>query len=59
MPLFFVSQDLTHQLNTALAELQTAQNSWLHKTFTSIKEVAANKTVIQKKEPVQSDSLTK
>nr|XP_018900876.1 PREDICTED: rab GTPase-activating protein 1-like isoform X1 [Bemisia tabaci] len=53
------NQDLTHQLNTALAELQTAQNSWLHKTFTSIKEVAANKTVIQKKEPVQSDSLTK
>ncbi|RZF46463.1 hypothetical protein LSTR_LSTR012538 [Laodelphax striatellus] len=40
------NQDLTHQLSATINELQTARNSWppwLHKTLTSIKEVAANK----------------
>lgn len=47
------NQDLTHQLNATVSELQglTARNSWppwLHKTLSSIKEVAAQKaTTIQ------------
>jgi hypothetical protein len=39
-------QDLVHQLHSAVAELQTARNSWppwLHKTLNSIKEVANKK----------------
>ncbi|XP_069685787.1 rab GTPase-activating protein 1-like isoform X2 [Periplaneta americana] len=40
------NQDLVHQLHSAVAELQTARNSWppwLHKTLSSIKEVANKK----------------
>lgn len=40
------NQDLVHQLHSALAELQAARNSWppwLHKTLSSIKEVANKK----------------
>ncbi|KAL0275484.1 UNVERIFIED_CONTAM: hypothetical protein PYX00_003316 [Menopon gallinae] len=36
-------QELTHQLHATLAELQTAKTSWIHKTISSIKEVANNK----------------
>ncbi|KAK6641121.1 hypothetical protein RUM44_012823 [Polyplax serrata] len=36
-------QELTHQLQATLAELQTAKTSWIHKTISSIKEVANNK----------------
>ncbi|KAJ9597185.1 hypothetical protein L9F63_026926, partial [Diploptera punctata] len=40
------NQDLVHQLHAAVSELQTARNSWppwLHKTLSSIKEVANKK----------------
>ncbi|XP_021936280.1 rab GTPase-activating protein 1-like [Zootermopsis nevadensis] len=40
------NQDLVHQLHSTVAELQTARNSWppwLHKTLSSIKEVANKK----------------
>ncbi|XP_076436762.1 rab GTPase-activating protein 1-like isoform X2 [Babylonia areolata] len=36
-------QDLTHQLNAALTELQASKNTWFHKTITSIREVANTK----------------
>lgn len=38
------NQDLTHQLNSAIAEVQASRNTWFHKTLTSIREVT-------KKEP--------
>jgi len=53
------NQDLTHQLGATLAELQTARNywpPWLSKTLTSIKEVAANKSVPPKREPSLPDT---
>lgn len=34
------NQDLTHQLSCASAELQASKNTWLHKTLSSIREVA-------------------
>jgi hypothetical protein len=34
---------LVHQLHSAVTELQAARNSWLHKTLSSIKEVANKK----------------
>ncbi|PNF22091.1 hypothetical protein B7P43_G08891 [Cryptotermes secundus] len=40
------NQDLVHQLHSAVADLQAARNSWppwLHKTLSSIKEVANKK----------------
>ncbi|XP_041370237.1 rab GTPase-activating protein 1-like [Gigantopelta aegis] len=37
------TQDLTHQLNTALTEIQASKNTWFQKTLTSIKEVAHTK----------------
>ncbi|KAL8585574.1 hypothetical protein ACOMHN_050333 [Nucella lapillus] len=36
-------QDLTHQLNAALTELQASKNTWFQKTITSIREVANTK----------------
>ncbi|XP_066994263.2 rab GTPase-activating protein 1-like isoform X2 [Anabrus simplex] len=42
------NQDLVHQLHAAIAELQVARNTWppwLHKTLSSIKEVANKKEV--------------
>ena len=33
-------QDLTHQLNTALVEIQASKSTWFHKTISSIREVA-------------------
>ncbi|XP_067125616.1 rab GTPase-activating protein 1-like isoform X2 [Centruroides vittatus] len=32
------NQDLTHQLNGAVAELQASKNTWLHKTLSSIRD---------------------
>nr|CAD7410065.1 unnamed protein product [Timema cristinae] len=43
------NQDLVHQLHAAAAELQVAKNSWppwLHKTLSSIKEVANKKELV-------------
>ena len=40
------TQDLTHQLNNAVTEIQASKNTWFHKTINSIKEV----TNVQKKE---------
>lgn len=37
------TQDLTHQLSTALSEIQASKNTWFHKTLTSIREVANTK----------------
>lgn len=33
------NQDLIHQLNSAIAELQASKNTWLHKTWSSLKDV--------------------
>ena len=33
------TQDLTHQLNSAVSEIQASKNTWFHKTINSIKEV--------------------
>lgn len=33
------TQDLTHQLNNAVTEIQASKNTWFHKTINSIKEV--------------------
>lgn len=32
-------QDLIHQLNSAIAELQASKNTWLHKTWSSLRDV--------------------
>lgn len=32
------NQDLVHQLNSAIVELQTSKSTWFQKTLTSIKE---------------------
>ena len=37
------TQDLTHQLNAALTEIQASKNTWFQKTLSSIKEVAHTK----------------
>ena len=37
------TQDLTHQLNQAMSEIQTSKNTWLQKTWTSLKDVTAKK----------------
>lgn len=34
------NQDLNHQLSCAAAELQASKSTWLHKTLSSIREVA-------------------
>ncbi|XP_013794115.2 rab GTPase-activating protein 1-like [Limulus polyphemus] len=34
------NQDLTHQLNSALQELQASRNTWFHKTLSSIRDAA-------------------
>ena len=33
------TQDLTHELNAAIGEIQESKNTWFQKTLTSIKEV--------------------
>ncbi|XP_054717998.1 rab GTPase-activating protein 1-like [Uloborus diversus] len=42
------NQDLTHQLNTAINELQTSKNTWLQKTFSSIRDVAKKDSIAAK-----------
>ena len=37
------TQDLTHQLNAALTEIQASKNTWFQKTLSSIKEATAKK----------------
>lgn len=37
------TQDLTHQLNAAVNEIQASKNTWFQKTLTSIKEATAKK----------------
>ncbi len=37
------TQDLTHQLNAALGEIQTSKNTWFQKTISSIKEATVKK----------------
>uniref|UniRef100_A0A2R5LGU6 Putative rab gtpase-activating protein 1 n=1 Tax=Ornithodoros turicata TaxID=34597 RepID=A0A2R5LGU6_9ACAR len=39
------NQDLTHQLNAMVAELQSSKNTWLHKTLSSIREVGRKDSV--------------
>lgn len=34
------NQDLTHQLNSAINELQSSKNTWFHKTLLSIRDAA-------------------
>ncbi|XP_015930065.1 rab GTPase-activating protein 1 [Parasteatoda tepidariorum] len=33
------NQDLIHQLNNAVAEIQASKNTWLHKTWSSLRDV--------------------
>ncbi|XP_050389744.1 rab GTPase-activating protein 1 isoform X1 [Patella vulgata] len=37
------TQDLTHQLNSAITEIQASKNTWFNKTINSIREVAQTK----------------
>ena len=37
------TQDLTHQLNAAITEIQASKSTWLNKTLTSIREVTTTK----------------
>ena len=46
------TQDLTHQLNAALMEIQESKNTWFHKTLTSIKEA----TNVTRKDPLKRDN---
>ena len=38
------NQDLLHQLNSAVLEIQTSKNTWFQKTFTTIKDQVSSKT---------------
>lgn len=53
------NQDLVHQLNSAMVELQTSKSTWFQKTLTSFKEVTAkvNKDNKDGKEMARKDSL--
>ncbi|KFM66118.1 Rab GTPase-activating protein 1, partial [Stegodyphus mimosarum] len=42
------NQDLTHQLNAAMNELQTSKNTWFQKTFSSIREAAKKENLASK-----------
>uniref|UniRef100_A0A1B6CKT3 Rab-GAP TBC domain-containing protein n=4 Tax=Clastoptera arizonana TaxID=38151 RepID=A0A1B6CKT3_9HEMI len=58
------NQDLTHQLNETLTELQslTSRNSWppwLHKTLSSIKEVAINKSAVPRRDSNTTDPMSR
>lgn len=37
------TQDLTHQLNAAVTEIQASKSTWLNKTLSSIREVTTAK----------------
>lgn len=53
------NQDLVHQLNSAMVELQTSKSTWFQKTLTSFKEATAkvNKENKDGKEMARKDSL--
>lgn len=53
------SQDLTHQLNSAVTEIQASKNTWFTKTLNSIKEVASTQKKDPSKELQRKDSVTK
>jgi len=38
------NQDVVHQLNSAVIEIQASKNTWFQKTLTSLKEVTTTKT---------------
>lgn len=44
------TQDLTHQLNAAIGEIQASKNTWFQKTLSSIKEATAKKEKEREKE---------
>ncbi len=50
------TQDLTHQLNSALNELQTSKNTWFQKTISSIKEATVKKEGKEKDSGVKKES---
>ena len=37
------TQDLTHDLSSAMTEIQSSKNTWFQKTLTSLKEATAKK----------------
>ncbi|CAI9717837.1 rab GTPase-activating protein 1-like isoform X1 [Octopus vulgaris] len=39
------TQDLTHQLNATISELQASKNTWFQKTITSFREATAKKDI--------------
>ena len=39
-----MTQELTHQLNSTMTELQSSKNTWLQKTINSLKEVTNSHT---------------
>lgn len=52
------NQDLVHQLNSAIVELQTSKSTWFQKTLTSIKEATAkSKDNREGKEMSRKDSV--
>lgn len=52
------TQDLTHQLNSAVSEIQASKNTWFTKTINSIKEVTTQKKD-STKELQRKDSTSK
>lgn len=44
------NQDLTHQLNSAMNELQTSKNTWFQKTFSSIRDAAKKENAAKDKD---------
>ncbi|KAL4219350.1 Rab GTPase-activating protein 1 [Mactra antiquata] len=53
------SQELTHQLNSAVSEIQASKNTWFTKTLNSIKEVATTQKKDGSKELQRNNSITK
>lgn len=53
------TQDLTHQLNAALSEIQTSKNTWFQKTLTSIKEATVKKEGKEKDSSVKREGKEK
>lgn len=49
------NQDLTHQLNGAIAELQASKNTWIHKTLSSIRD-ATRKELAGHRDHKEKDS---
>ncbi|XP_078605656.1 rab GTPase-activating protein 1-like [Branchiostoma floridae x Branchiostoma japonicum] len=48
------NQDLEHQLNAALSEIQASRNSWFQKTLTSIKEVTKKDSTASPRTPTST-----